>query len=525
MLTHDAVIWQYVSCIVDAEHRAATISTLHALPLYHCAQLDVFFGPAIYVGATQRHHRQADARQPAAADRSATASRSFFAPPTVWIALLRSPLFDTTDLVEPAQGLLRRLDHAGGGDARDGAAAAAGAAVEPLRADRDRAAGDHARARRPAAQARLLRAAPCSTSRRASSTTRMRDVAPGEVGEIVHRSPHLMLGLFQRRRAHGRGLRGRLVPFGRSRDDRRGGLHHRRRPQEGHDQDRRRERRQPRGRGGDLPACRRCPRWRWSACRIRAGSRRWSRSSCRRRAQRSTEARCSPIAHAHLAAFKAPEARRLRRGAAQESERQAAEAPAARRACRGVGLRTEILAVGGCVWPPGAKTARSARPRSPCRRSAAPPARPARPRRAAWSPPAGSRRWPRAARRSALRASRPQRHRVGLALARHDQAHRAESGMAPADLGDLLGPHEHALDLGGLVGAAHPALDAGRARSPRRRGRRSRGGSGDNRRSSEVTTISPTSPSPPARRCRAARFPRCRSSLTDPRAAVRVGVS
>ena len=39
-------------------------------------------------------------------------------------------------------------------------------------------------------------AAPCSTSRRASSTTPMRDVAPGEVGEIVHRSPQLMLGYF-----------------------------------------------------------------------------------------------------------------------------------------------------------------------------------------------------------------------------------------------------------------------------------------------------------------------------------------
>ena len=25
---------------------------LHALPLYHCAQLDVFLGPSIYVGST-----------------------------------------------------------------------------------------------------------------------------------------------------------------------------------------------------------------------------------------------------------------------------------------------------------------------------------------------------------------------------------------------------------------------------------------------------------------------------------------
>jgi fatty-acyl-CoA synthase len=51
MLTHDAVIWQYVSCIVNADI-AETDLMLHALPLYHCAQLDVFFGPANYVGAT-----------------------------------------------------------------------------------------------------------------------------------------------------------------------------------------------------------------------------------------------------------------------------------------------------------------------------------------------------------------------------------------------------------------------------------------------------------------------------------------
>ena len=51
MLTHDAVMWQYVSCVVDASIASDDLM-LHALPLYHCAQLDVFFGPAIYVGAS-----------------------------------------------------------------------------------------------------------------------------------------------------------------------------------------------------------------------------------------------------------------------------------------------------------------------------------------------------------------------------------------------------------------------------------------------------------------------------------------
>jgi fatty-acyl-CoA synthase len=70
MLTHDAVIWQYASCAVDASI-AATDVMLHALPLYHCAQLDVFLGPMVYAGGHQRITGQADARQPAVADRAA----------------------------------------------------------------------------------------------------------------------------------------------------------------------------------------------------------------------------------------------------------------------------------------------------------------------------------------------------------------------------------------------------------------------------------------------------------------------
>ena len=146
MLTHDAVLWQYVSCIVDAGIARDDLA-LHALPLYHCAQLDVFLGPSLYVGASNVITAKPvpDNLLPLIERHSIT---SFFAPPTVWIALLRSPLFDATDLSSLAQGLLRRVDHAGGGAARDRAPAAAGAAVEPVRPDRDRAAGDDARPRR-----------------------------------------------------------------------------------------------------------------------------------------------------------------------------------------------------------------------------------------------------------------------------------------------------------------------------------------------------------------------------------------
>jgi fatty-acyl-CoA synthase len=102
MLTHDAVLWQYVSCVVDASIARDDLM-LHALPLYHCAQLDVFLGPAIYVGATNvvTAKPTPDNLLPLIARHRVT---SFFAPPTVWIALLRSPLFDATDLSSLAKG-------------------------------------------------------------------------------------------------------------------------------------------------------------------------------------------------------------------------------------------------------------------------------------------------------------------------------------------------------------------------------------------------------------------------------------
>ncbi|OOG56035.1 acyl-CoA synthetase [Polaromonas sp. C04] len=193
MLTHDAVLWQYVSCVVDASIASDDLA-LHALPLYHCAQLDVFFGPAIYVGGTNviTSKPVPDNLLPLIARHRIT---SFFAPPTVWIALLRSPLFDQTDLSSLAKGYY-------------------GASIMPVEVLRELA------ARLP--QVRLwnlygqTEIAPLATMlgpddqlRKPGSCGRavlnvetrvvddqMRDVTPGAVGEIVHRSPHLMLGYF-----------------------------------------------------------------------------------------------------------------------------------------------------------------------------------------------------------------------------------------------------------------------------------------------------------------------------------------
>jgi fatty-acyl-CoA synthase len=154
----------------------------------------VFFGPSIYVGATN-----VITAYPTADNLLSLIERhritSFFAPPTVWISLLRSPRFDTTDLSSLRKGYY-------------------GASIMPVEVLRELA------QRLPlvrlwnlygqteiAPLATML--APEDQLRKPGSCGRavlnvetrvvddaMRDVAPGEVGEIVHRSPHLMVGYF-----------------------------------------------------------------------------------------------------------------------------------------------------------------------------------------------------------------------------------------------------------------------------------------------------------------------------------------
>jgi fatty-acyl-CoA synthase len=193
MLTHDAVLWQYASCAVDA-HIASGDVMLHALPLYHCAQLDVFLGPAVYVGATSviTAKPTPDNLLPLIAKHRIS---SFFAPPTVWISLLRSPLFDSTDLatlhkgyygasimpVEVLRELARRLPEVGFWNLYGQTE------IAPLAT----MLGPQDQLRKPGSCGRAV----LNVETRVVDDD-MRDVAPGQVGEIVHRSPHLMLGYF-----------------------------------------------------------------------------------------------------------------------------------------------------------------------------------------------------------------------------------------------------------------------------------------------------------------------------------------
>jgi fatty-acyl-CoA synthase len=195
MLTHDAVLWQYASCAVDASIAHGDVM-LHALPLYHCAQLDVFLGPAVYVGATSivTAKPTPDNLLPLIARHGIT---SFFAPPTVWIALLRSPLFDETDLstlrkgyygasimpVEVLKELARRLPDVGFWNLYGQTE------IAPLAT----MLGPDDQLRKPGSCGRAV----LNVETRVVDDD-LRDVkaGSGEVGEIVHRSPHLMLGYF-----------------------------------------------------------------------------------------------------------------------------------------------------------------------------------------------------------------------------------------------------------------------------------------------------------------------------------------
>ena len=193
MLTHEAVCWEYVSCVIEGEIAQDDVM-LHALPLYHCAQLDVFLGPAIYVGASNVITGKP---VPDNILKLLTTHRinSFFAPPSIWIALMRSPAFDSTDLSALSKGYY-------------------GASIMPVEVLKEMARrlpqvrlwnfygqteiAPLATVLRPHEQLTKLGSAgrPVLNVETRVVDDAMNDVKPGEIGEIVHRSPQLLSGYF-----------------------------------------------------------------------------------------------------------------------------------------------------------------------------------------------------------------------------------------------------------------------------------------------------------------------------------------
>ncbi|MCY0864793.1 MAG: AMP-binding protein, partial [Sulfobacillus sp.] len=91
MLTHRNVVDQCISIIFAGEFRSED-TVLHALPFFHSAQLNAFLWPFIYVGGTHVILNRPDPVHVLQMIETHQV-RVFFAPPTVWIGILRSPSF------------------------------------------------------------------------------------------------------------------------------------------------------------------------------------------------------------------------------------------------------------------------------------------------------------------------------------------------------------------------------------------------------------------------------------------------
>ncbi|WP_042224413.1 fatty acyl-CoA synthetase [Oceanobacillus manasiensis] len=191
MLTHKSIISEYVSSIFDGKMEEKDVA-IHALPLYHSAQLHVFLGPSIYIGSSGIILSGADPESLLQTIEKEGATQ-LFCPPTIWIALLRHPEFDNYDLStlekcyygaaimpkEILKELAERLPNARFWNFYGQTE------VAPL-----------ATALQPEDQLRKLGSAGKPTLNVQTKIVNENgvEVARGEIGEIAHRTPHAMIG-------------------------------------------------------------------------------------------------------------------------------------------------------------------------------------------------------------------------------------------------------------------------------------------------------------------------------------------
>ncbi|MCM3757184.1 acyl-CoA synthetase [Sporosarcina aquimarina] len=191
MLSHKSLISEYVSSMIDGKMSAEDI-VIHALPLYHSAQLHVFLGPSVYLGSTGIILEFPSPETILQTIEEEGASL-LFCPPTVWIALLRHADFDKRDL-----STLKKCYY--------------GAAIMPmeiLKELKNRLPGASlwnfygqtevaplATALQPEDQLRKLGSAGLPTLNVQTRIVSDQDeeVPRGQLGEIVHRTPHAMKG-------------------------------------------------------------------------------------------------------------------------------------------------------------------------------------------------------------------------------------------------------------------------------------------------------------------------------------------
>lgn len=195
MMTHRALLAEYTSAIIACEIQGSDRS-LASLPLYHSAQMHVFLMPQLLMGATTLI---IGAPLPEVCFSLIAKERitSFFAPPTVWIALLRHPGFDSHDLSCLSKGyygasimpvpvlheLSRRLAKVRLFNCYGQSEIAPLATVL----------SPEEHAERPASAGR-----PVLNVETRVVNERMEDMPTGEMGEIIHRSPQALIGYWDK---------------------------------------------------------------------------------------------------------------------------------------------------------------------------------------------------------------------------------------------------------------------------------------------------------------------------------------
>lgn len=191
MLTHRALVHEYASCIAGLDLSDRDVP-LHSLPLYHSAQMHVFLLPSLAVGASN-HLIEAPVLEELLRRVPADGITSLFLPPTVWVGLANHPGLAAADLsslrtafygasimpVPVLEKLQDRLPEVGFyncfGQSEIGPLATV------LRPEEHAARPDSVGRSVLFVESRVVDAD-------------FADVAPGETGEVVYRSPQLCCG-------------------------------------------------------------------------------------------------------------------------------------------------------------------------------------------------------------------------------------------------------------------------------------------------------------------------------------------
>lgn len=196
MHTHRSLLSEYNSCLLHLDIKEED-RVLAGLPLYHSAQMHVFVMPSLLSGC-HIHLLEAPATDQILALIENEKINSFFAPPTIWIGLLRHPEFNQRDLSslknlyygasimpEPIVAeLAERLPNSGLYNCYGQSE------IAPLATVLNPAQHRHY----PTSAGKPI----SSVNTRIIDPVTMQDCAPGEQGEIVHRSPQLMVGYWNK---------------------------------------------------------------------------------------------------------------------------------------------------------------------------------------------------------------------------------------------------------------------------------------------------------------------------------------